>query len=378
MNDHIHGPMGGGDVARNARSTVTLASMRGSLAAMLGRLALFALLLLLPLPAIAQTPPTKSGRVFGVDDEPTLGLPVARQRAAVRLDYLRGPGAEGCPDESLFRGAVSARAHYEVFQANGPERLVVTLARGPRGYQGRAELRDATGEVRLQTAFPWTATCARLVDDLALAVALHVAPPAAPGPPSSPPPTPPAGAAPPGQDVPQKPAEGPPAPPVEGLRLRLTGGAWVDLATAPRPALGLSLGLGLRWRWLSLEGELHGTPPAGATIGSAGAAQQDVTMSRISGALIPCAHVGMFLACAVGELGRVRGSLASYESKGGLWGAGGARFGAEIPLGTPRIQLRIAGDMLGARPVQVLRGGAKVWESGSFVGSAGLGLVVEL
>jgi hypothetical protein len=303
----------------------------------------------------------------------------------MRLVYTRAAGAEACPDEQVFRDAVGSQVRRsDPFAPNAPWLLTVTVShRG--GYEGAAELRDVTGAVVFSRTYPPTPRCLDALGDLARAIAFEIERPALRAH------TPqvvggvPAPVAPPAQ--PAQPAPPPSAP--STFAFRVGAGAWMDLATAPRPAFGLSANVGFRAAWFSLDGELHGTPPAAASVASG----STVETSRILGALVPCGHAGWFAGCLLGELGQIRGSFstpggaASPDHQAGLFLAGGVRLAAEIPVVRDVLFVRLAADLLGARPVvfryqTVIPGqkpgiGAEQWESASFAGSLGAGLLAS-
>jgi hypothetical protein len=287
----------------------------------------------------------------------------------MRLDYIRGPGAEACPDEQGYRNAVSAQVRWDAFAPNAPWRLTVIVSRSGGGFEGSAELRDITGSVELRRAYPTTARCSDLIADLARAVAVHVDPPA---PPTA---APPLGDSPP--PIPRTDSL-PPPPPAEptALAFRVGVGTWMDLAVAPRPAFGLSLDVGVRVAWFSIAAEGRIDPPAGATVMDG----VDVSTSRFLGALVPCGHVGWFAGCLLGELGQLRGGIgvpgATPDHQAGLFGAAGARLAAEIPVAS-HLLIRLAADLTGARSAAFTLNGKPLWQTPAFTGGVGAGLLAS-
>ena len=328
-----------------------------------------AALLLIPaltlLSSAALAQPALGGRPFGTDDDPLPGARAPRQRVIMRLDYLRAPGAEACPGEQGFRDAVGAQVRrWEPFAPNGPWHLTVIVSRRGDGYEGSVELRDVTGAVELQRAYPATPRCLDLLGDLARAVALKVDPP-----------TPPPSVAPVLLPPAQPPERSPAQPsPTKAPSIRLGVGTWMDLATAPRPAFGLSVDVGVRVHWFSIAAEGRWDPPAGGTVKDG----VDVSTARILGAIVPCAHVGWFAGCLLGELGQIRGSVsapsATPDHQAGLYLAGGVRVAAEIPV-APHLLVRLAADLTGSRPAAFWIDGARAWETASFTAGLGAGLV---
>jgi hypothetical protein len=327
--------------------------------------------------------------MFGTEDDPRADLRPAEQ-IVMRLAYTR---AEGCPDDAAVRATIGAQVkRWDPFAPNAPWLLTVLTVRGGGGYGGSAELRDVGGAVRWTRPLQPRARCIDLVEDLALAIAFKINPPRAaqpgepaqlPTPPDQPPP-----------QLPKLPDQPPPEPP-PGPAFRLGAGAWMDLATAPRPAFGLTVDAGVRVvSWFSIAGELHWNPPAGAST----SANIDVSTTRLMGALVPCAHLGSFahggsfFGCAVGELGQIRGSIAKAgatvtpDHQASFYGTAGGRFGVEIPVVPRRLFFRIAVNMAGV-PVRprflagtITSGGTvtsppvTVWESPAFIGGLETGL----
>jgi hypothetical protein len=297
----------------------------------------------------------------------------------MRLAYS---GAEGCPGDQAFRDAVGAHVRgWDPFAPNAPWHLTAAVSRGPSGYQGSAELRDVTGAVTWTRAYPPTSKCGDLVEDLAVAVALHIDPPQGPPRPivaASPPVAP--SRVEPGPDLgPLPPRE----PPLIGVRIGAT--AWGDLATAPRPAFAASVDLGYRISWFSIAAEFRGDPPAGAAM-TGGAT---LSVSRLAGALVPCGYIGervAFVGCLVGEVGQVQGTVTAMGllppgSQAGLSAAAGVRVGVEVQLAR-HLYARGAVDLMAAVVRPEFRLGPEaasvqplLWESPGFLGGLGLGLV---
>lgn len=298
----------------------------------------------------------------------------------VRLDYQRGPGVERCPDEQAFRDAAGAQtiSSADLFAPEAAARLAVTLRRRGYGYEGTVTLYDAAGAVFWTKTlppptYPPAASCPSLVENLAFSATSYIdpvvrLPPPPPAPlllPSSPPPS-----------LPPPP---PPPPPVAGSRIapRFGAAAWVDLATAPRPAFGLSFGLGFRVSWFSVEMEGRWDPAAGALLEGA-----DLSTKRFVGALVPCGHTGYFVGCALAEVGPVWASIAGAHTINGgpasaLFVATGGRLGAEIPL-APHLVLRPAVDLLIAlQHADIHLDAQRRWEMPTVAAGFGLGLLAS-
>jgi hypothetical protein len=144
-------------------------------------------------PALAQAPPAP---------------PVPN--VVMRLEYTP---AKGCPDAEYFELQVGiAVPNWEPFAPDAPWRVAVVVEKHAHGYEGRAELHDATDAVRWKGAMPATVRCKDLLRDLAEILAFFIdpaLPSKRPAPPPSlaaqPEPLPPAPA--------PQPAPVPPAPP---------------------------------------------------------------------------------------------------------------------------------------------------------------------
>ena len=296
-----------------------------------GQVALSALLAVAPVRAASPPPPK---------------LAPAPPPRAVRLDYIRGPGAERCPGEQAFRDAIGAAVARDLFATSPPPlaRLVVRLGRRGGGYDGKVELHDAAGAVTWAMVFPGlphppAVTCSSLIPALAFDVAVELDPPAPPA------------VAPPVQPVVVPPIVTPqahkPTPAhVEAPRrsFRIGVSPWVEFGTAPREAFGLSLGLGFRVAWFSLDFEGHWVPPAASIIDLA-----EVGMSRFVGALVPCGHVKYIAGCLLAEIGPSWGTVTGAGILGGtqsaIYVAIGGRLSAEFEL-APHLALRPAVDLL--------------------------------
>jgi hypothetical protein len=212
-----------------------------------------------------------------------------------------------------------------------------------------------------------------LIGDLARSIGFKIDPPAPP--PASRPPEPP-GLPPsrPSEPAPDAARRSDPPQSSRPLGLRVGVGTWMDLATAPRPAFGLSVDVGVRVGWFSVAVEGRFDPPAGATVMEG----VDVSTTRILGAIVPCGHVGYFAGCLLGELGQIRGTIGvsgvTPDSRAVLYGAAGARLAAEIPVAR-HLLVRLAADLTGSRPAVLRLDGQRQWETASFTGGLGAGLI---
>lgn len=305
----------------------------------------------------------------------------------VQLAYVRGPGTEKmCPDEAHLRRALAADFGYDPTLASASSRLTIVITQGPQStVHGTMELRDAAGNVS------WKGNhralyndCWTLIDGIALGVRLgidRIAPPRDPPPAPTPAkPSPPAqvpsqqGASGPGRPAPP-PAVG--SPPAELARLRgakppqpqpalakttrrpkvRTGlGAAFSMGSAPVPNVGIEVQAGVRWPSMSLALEARGDLPTGANEDAEGFAT-----GRIAGLLVPCGHVGVFVGCLLGTLGKQYASNDA-EDVSEWYGGGGARIGIEVPI-TGTVSLRFSGDLVGTVPLVVVVDTVDRWGS---------------
>lgn len=273
----------------------------------------------------------------GLDDRP---LP-----RSVRLEYVRGPGAQGCPDAETIEHVISARVPHARFDPAAPARFIVTISRQGIKHKATVEVRDAEGASIWMRPFTPLKTCNMLVLDIGLMVGERFSlPPPAPAAPAEP--TPP----------PQSPKPDLLSPPPERLapqavRWRLGGSAALALGTTPSrlsPALTVVDG-GRDWR-LSPDWGISGSlgarliPSAGATPSST----REVSTTQFIGVLAPCAHRGVYFGCLVLELGALFASISNTKNgiETSFWAAAGPRLGVEWPVpSVPRLALRFFGDL---------------------------------
>ena len=65
--------------------------------------------------------------------------------------------------------------------------------------------------------------------------------------------------------------------------------------------VGLAAEVGFRYRSFSLGVEVHGNPPTGTYL----TPHRFVTFGRVTGAVLACYHLGLFVGCAVGDAGGI-------------------------------------------------------------------------
>jgi hypothetical protein len=134
-------------------------------------------------------------------------------------------------------------------------------------------------------------------------------------------------------------------PPPFGLpELSATLAITSAVGVAPALALGLAASVGARWSRASLAVEgRHDFSASGALVGG-GEARTSLSV----GSLVACVRARVFLGCAVGSLGALRGEgvgLPRTRGESVFYAATGGRIGADIPLGG-RLYLRPHVDAL--------------------------------
>ena len=110
----------------------------------------------------------------------TLGVLLRAQSPThlkARLVYVRGAGAEQCPDEEALKNAVAARLGYYPFQTDGSITVVATLDRSQRSSRAHVEFRDEAGKIMGVRELSSTAgDCNSLFDAIAVAISIGLEP----------------------------------------------------------------------------------------------------------------------------------------------------------------------------------------------------------
>jgi hypothetical protein len=272
----------------------------------------------------------------------------ARATPSAKLTYVRGPGAERCPDEATLRQAVADRLGYDLFFPWATKTVVAEIDREKRGYTARIKIVDASGLARGERALRATSEdCGQIVRALALAISIAVDDldlDRAPPPPPASSPTPPPPAAPPPEPVPEVPPPPPPAPPPKlppdvpprrerrGFAFEAWVAPTVSSGVAPKASVGGVVAVGGRYRFLSLDVEARADAPATGGTTQAGA----VTTTIDAGAVAGCLHAPapLFL-CATGLLGTFFAEghdVAAPKSVQAPYRAVGGRIGLEVPI----------------------------------------------
>jgi hypothetical protein len=308
-----------------------------------------------------------------------------------RLVYVRGPGAEACPDEAQLRSAVATRLGYDPFRPHATTTLSADLRRERGVYRARVSLVDDAGVERgTRDLESHAADCSDITNAMALSMSIAIDPlsvmriadaqtandpkpddptprqdgavlPVAPPPPAEP--------------------ERIPAPrpdPVKELpdpwRFALGAGAHGAFGGAPSVAFGVRLSTELATRRFAFGVEGRLDLPASAESGEGGR----VRASFAGGAFVPCLRVTRIWACGLLLLGRA--SVEAYEISAPrsdsifYWGAG-ARLAYQVAF-VESYALRLTGDLL-AHPsaFDLTVNGRSVFRSSAVSGALGVGLM---
>lgn len=271
---------------------------------------------------------------------PSLASPSAK------LVYVRGGGAERCPDEAELRRAVATRIGYDPFFPVAQKTVIAQVSKVPQGYRARVQIVAEDGTVRGERELGTKGQdCGELVGAIALAISVALddldeapAPPA--DPPGAPPPSPPVGPS----DVPRPPERQPvggdfptePAP-TTGERVDLSAFAGIGVVTGTAPSVAAS-------------GQIGGTVgmgPLGLRIDARADAPSGMGL-RPNGRLSTLSFVGLASAC-------VRGKIPFFCAGGGVGWISSTTEGLAKP--------RSDGAAIG---VAALRAGARIHATRSF------------
>jgi hypothetical protein len=319
----------------------------------------------------------------------------AEASPASRLVYARGPGAEDCPDETVFRQEVSTRLGYDPFFPWATRTVSVEIEAVDGRARARVVVVDEKGfEQGAQTIDggrgPIASTCVGLVRGAALAVSVSLD-----AMPSPPPPEP--------EEATQDPAPAPPPvtpvspPPVDVERVvPIRTKAPVQVARKPR-RVGLSvapqvwLGYGqwpvvtagvggaveLRYGAASLGFEGRWDAPSTIDIGQGAQAQ----IQRATASVVPCAHVTVLAICAEAALGETWATGVGVQgpmSASAFYAAFGGRVGLDVPFGG-RFRWGLMADLVGiATPMHLIVTGTPSFDSGPVALSFGTSLSTSI
>ena len=265
------------------------------------------------------------------------GEAAAQERAGVRavagktgLEYVRGAGAEGCPDEGVFRyrtlGGFGQRSPFVKVGEKAPVVVRVVIARKGVGFEGVMMTVDAEGRVTGRSVEAYD-NCDGLVWSLAYAMNMVIQP-FAPAP------------------CPRCPATGCDSACMErvekevcrkygrcmDLALTVMAGGLFTFGATLDAQPGAWLGFDVQHDWWSLGAEVRGAFPAAAQRYYASPPNSD--LATFSGLLTPCARWKWLFGCAFVEVGALL-----FTVPGGFKGdivdpmvALGPRAGVQVPI----------------------------------------------
>lgn len=176
---------------------------------------------------------------------PAAGDPVP---ATARLAWVRGDGADTCPDGAWLRGEVARRLRRDPFDDDGPRSVEALVERAPPGWRAVLRVRDREGALLGErTLTHEAASCGPIASASALAVALAVDPDAVIDEPEPARAQPAPRARP--RPRPARPITRVAPPPGPALSLGLLVGLSGGLAPGLSPTAGLAGSVGLSERW---------------------------------------------------------------------------------------------------------------------------------
>jgi hypothetical protein len=301
-----------------------------------------------------------------------------------RFVYVRGEGAESCPDEPAVRKAVAARLGYDPFFPAADKTIVAQIVRDGDGLGGRVQLVDQQGMVKGLREFKTApGDCAELVAAMSLAISIAIDPtlqteapaPVKPSREREPEEAP--------QPVPQVDRVEPPSPSAapgppsrrqrEALEVRPALLATTSVGIAPGVPIGLALSVGVRQKNVSVALEGRRDFPSSTLAPGRGT----VSASLWVGTIAPCVHSSALFVCAVGSIGSLRGEGVNVRTPHvdhGLYAAAGGRGGLEVPLQGP-LFLRMELDFLATLArVELEVDGAPAWTAPAYSAVLGAGL----
>lgn len=303
----------------------------------------------------------------------------ATEPRRVRLDYERG--ATQCGDARELSDAVAADLGYAPFAPDARETLRVRIGASAAELTATIELFDARGSSagRRELSSP-ERDCRELMAALALAVSIAIDPVHSgkePEPEPQPAPEPEAPKPAPKPKTPKaRPPPPQPKPQPSNLHLSLAGGALLATGTAPAQAIGFFGYAGARWPSVSFGIEGRADLPAEKS-----EPQGSASASLMLASLLPCVHVGVGFACAVGSLGALQGSgedVSRPAKATTVFAAAGVRGGTDVPITE---SLGVVGfvDLRTNLTRTTLRlNDREVWSTPAFGGDLGVGLRGQL
>jgi len=264
----------------------------------------------------------------------------ANASPSAKLTYVRGVGAEKCPDEAALRRAVAARLGFDVFFPWARRTVLAEITKGPRGFRAKLQIISEDGVVLGVRSLDATSdNCADVAQALALAMSIAVddfgldeppPPVAAPDPSPQAPSAPEPSAAAPLPPPPDDPSEPTSPPATRGPRYSIALTPTLSLGIAPSPSVGLRGAFDVRLaRSFSLGIGVQGDLPA-----SGG----HVQTHALSGSLVPCLLLPRPLFfCAVlsaGDFHEIGVGVINAQPGDALFVSIAPRVGVALPIGS--------------------------------------------
>ena len=311
----------------------------------------------------------------------------AEASQTARLVYVRGEGADTCPDEAALKQSVAARLGYDPFRPFVQPTLFAEVHREKGRFVGSLKMVDGAGIERGARRFDASGDdCAELTATMALSMSIAIDPRSAlRPPPATPAPVPDSTEAPSLDKPTDAPAEAPikaPAPetptppPPAGSKSRLGVGIGLHgtVGLGPVATAGAHISGEVSWSSVSVGLELRADLPASSSLERGGV----VKTWLIGAAVVPCWRVAWFSGCAVGLVGRLQASsvdVARETRETFAFAAAGLRLAADFPVGEA-LAVRFGADLLGTITPFVLDvDGQRVYDSSVVSGLASATLV---
>lgn len=295
---------------------------------------------------------------------------------AVTLQYTPGRYAAQCPTEAFLHGEVARRIGYDLFVAEGPKHLAVTVSFHKGQYQVAGELRDDDGKVILSEVFNGLTCEAAIMAEVTSMAAEFIRPPE-----PSPicPPAPEALTCPP---APKPAAPEPPKPPALPLTERSYAQAGLasvfSIGAAPVVIGGIAGLVGVRRGSYSLALEVSALFAPSTTVENF-STRTGWHYLVATGAGLGCYQARWVSVCARAEVRvlSIGNSEAKFEQAQTASFGFGPRFAGEWVL-SPGLALRAYGEFLVRPRTTLLRDGtakAVLWTGSVVSVSIGFGPV---
>ncbi|MFO0651248.1 MAG: hypothetical protein U0326_33800 [Polyangiales bacterium] len=253
--------------------------------------------------------------------------------AGVRLDLVRGDGAETCIDGAALQRELTRRLGETAFDGEVAQVIEVLLSREERRWTARLRQRDGRGALIVTRDLSSEApTCGPLGDALALSLAILIDPEAPPAPPPTPeivsvcPPLPP-------------PRRMPRAPRHSTVQLTAEGALVWGVVPNVAPGVGLRTELALSRRWRVAVG-VTAIPTVRVDVSSARFAFGWTAASAGACVALATSDALRFDACAAVRVGALHVSVDGAPAQNT-----GDRLWASADL-EPRVRVRVLGPLV--------------------------------